>query len=455
MKTSLKEILSGSFYGVRRPWKIALAASLLAASAVMFGTPNAGKKPKVYPDVQIIGSTDKSPLSYKPGDEMVYTFKVDFGKSEPGEWFLRYVRRGDDGKTFSGKISARETLTVKTSLDRPGFVNVEVRLVDAKGKPVQRNAGRWGAIGYYAGTAVEPEKLKDCGEPADFDEFWEKQKKRLAAVPFKDTTECKLVAERKDGNVYAVSIPCAGPRPATGYLTVPKNAKPKSLMAQIQFFGYAEAIQRIPGRTTPGRMVFYLNAHGQKLGQDAAYYKKFFASIRSNKYSYAFDPEQNKDPENCFFNGMVFRVLRALEYLKTRPEWDGKTLIAFGGSQGGLQTMWAAALDQDVNIASPSITWCCDLAGSTKAGRLCGNWRIKYVPALDYYDPVFMAKRITKAQVDIRRAGLGDYTCPPSGLAISYLNLKTPKKSIRWVQGSNHPFVPLKSDVVVWSTMKK
>ena len=454
MKTSSKTIVSASVSGARRQWKTGLAALLLITGTVMSGAPDAAES-KMYPDVQIIGSTDKSPLSYRPGDEMVYTFKVDFGKSEPGEWFLRYVRRGDDGKTFSGKVSAKETLTVKTSLDRPGFVNVEVRLVDAEGKAVRRNVTRWGMIGYYAGTAVEPEKLKDCGEPADFDEFWKKQKKRLAAVPFKDTTECTLAAERKDGNVYAVSIPCAGPRPATGYLTVPKNAKPKSMMAQIQFFGYAEAIQRIPVRVVPGRLVFYLNAHGQKLGQDAAYYKKFFASIRSNKYSYAFDPEQNKDPEKCFFNGMVLRVLRALEYLKSRPEWDCKNLIAFGGSQGGLQTMWAAALDQDVNIALPAITWCCDLAGNEKAKRLCGQWRIKYVPALDYYDPVFMAKRITKAQVDIRRAGLGDYTCPPSGLAISYLNLKTPKKSIRWVQGSNHSFVPKESDVVVWSTMKK
>ena len=125
------------------------------------------------------------------------------------------------------------------------------------------------------------------------------------------------------------------------------------------------------------------------------------------------------------------------------------------GSQGGLQTMWATALDQDVTLAHPSITWCCDLAGTAKAKRLHGRWRIEYVPALDYYDPVFMAKRIKKAEVHILRAGLGDYTCPPSGLAISYLNLATPKKSIRWVQGSNHSFVPKKSDVVIWSTIKK
>ena len=33
--------------------------------------------------------------------------------------------------------------------------------------------------------------------------------------------------------------------------------------------------------------------------------------------TYAFDPEQNKDPEVAYFNGMVLRVKRALQYLKT------------------------------------------------------------------------------------------------------------------------------------------
>ena len=211
----------------------------------------------------------------------------------------------------------------------------------------------------------------------------------------------------------------------------------------------------MPGSVTPGQLVLRINAHGQELGRDEAYYKEFFESIKSRGYSYAFDPEQNKDPENCFFNGMVLRVLRAMEYLKSRPEWNGKDLIAAGGSQGGLQTMWAAALDPDVTVALPSITWCCDLAGASKDGRLTGPWRLKYVPELDYYDPVFMAKRIKTAEVKIQRAGLGDYTCPPSGLAISYKNLATPRKSIRWVQGSDHGFVPKKSEVIVWSTSDK
>ena len=415
---------------------------------------------KAVPRPRVIGKTNKTALSYQPGEEMVFTFKMDYASAKPGQYFLSYLRRGDDNKHFSGKVPADQPLVVKTSLDKPGFVSVDVTLVDAKGKPVildfPLSNGKTikRTVRYFAGTAVQPEKLTDCGEPADFDEFWARQKKRLAEVPFEGKVDRKLVKTVKSGKIYEVTIPAPGPRPATGYLTIPNNAKPKSLPIVINFFGYSAGRQTVPEWVNPRAISFSLNAHGQKLGQNAEYYKKFFASIRTPKYSYAFDPEQNKNPETCFFNGMVMRLLRAMEYLKTLPEWNGRTLIAQGVSQGGLQTMWAAALDQDVTAARPSMTWCCDLAGTEKAKRLSGGWRIKYVPALDYFDPVFMARRITKADVTITHAGLGDYTCPPSGLMICYKNLATPNKTIRWVQGSNHSFVPQKSDVIVWTTKK-
>jgi len=438
----------------RNRWKACCAGVLLTAAAVLLAGPDA--EPKFYPDLEILGETNRSALSYQPGEEMIFTFKLNDAKNIPENSVLQFIRRGDDGQTFQGKVPASETLTVKTSLNKAGFVNVEVMLTDEAAHPLLRHNGRNNKIAFYAGAAVHPEELSDCGEPADFDAFWARQKERLAAVPFRDQTECKLVRTIEGkGKIYQVSIPCAGPRPATGYLTVPDNAGEKSLAARIEFYGYGAYPQTMPGSVTPGQLVLRINAHGQELGRDEAYYKEFFESIKSRGYSYAFDPEQNKDPENCFFNGMVLRVLRAMEYLKSRPEWNGKDLIAAGGSQGGLQTMWAAALDPDVTVALPSITWCCDLAGASKAGRLTGPWRLKYVPELDYYDPVFMAKRIKTAEVKIQRAGLGDYTCPPSGLAISYKNLATPRKSIRWVQGSDHGFVPKKSEVIVWSTSDK
>lgn len=55
---------------------------------------------------------------------------------------------------------------------------------------------------------------------------------------------------------------------------------------------------------------------------------------------------------------------------------------------------------------------------------------------------VNFAKR-AKVPVHITRAGLGDCTCPPSGLAICYNALRV-EKSIEWVQGSQHMYVPAK-----------
>ena len=68
------------------------------------------------------------------------------------------------------------------------------------------------------------------------------------------------------------------------------------------------------------------------------------------------------------------------------------------------------------------------------------------------YDPVFFAKRITSTEVYISRAGLGDYICPPSGLAVCYNNLATPRKKMVWVQGSTHGFIPVGSEVIVWES---
>ena len=71
------------------------------------------------------------------------------------------------------------------------------------------------------------------------------------------------------------------------------------------------------------------------------------------------------------------------------------------------------------------------------------GWYIPWVDALGYYDAVNFAKRIPQScQVTIPRAGLGDYTCPPMGLAKLYNAIHKGNKSICWVQGSQHGYTP-------------
>ena len=71
-------------------------------------------------------------------------------------------------------------------------------------------------------------------------------------------------------------------------------------------------------------------------------------------------------------------------------------------------------------------------------GKLCIP--VQHTAGIDYFDAVNHIKR-AKCPVEIPRAGLGDYTCPPSGLAVYFNAIPTPK-SINWVQGSRHGYVP-------------
>ena len=400
---------------------------------------------------EIRGVTDRDPVSYKAGETIDFTLSLVNAKVPQDEaYFVQWTRTGDDGKKASGREPAATDMSfhVRTSLAKPGFVRLEARLVDAAGKEVVRDRPAPGEnwfghreVFFSGGAGVDIAKLRQgAPEPRDFDRFWAKQKARLKAVPVK-AERTEVASPRQELRVYAVRVECAGGHPVTGYLSVPKRCDSGAKCgARVSFDGYGSGDPKPPKQLwDTWNMEFHINAHGYELGKDKAYYDEFLESIKSNGKGYAFDPRQNSDPEKAYFNGMALRVMRALEYVKTLPEWDGKTLIASGGSQGGLQTMWAAALDRDVTEAQPMITWCSDI-GKRGEGRQGAEFEPQYTDALRYYDTANHARRIT-CKVNCTRAGLGDYTCPPSGLAVVYNNLKCPK-SCNWTQGSRHGYIP-------------
>ena len=412
------------------------------------------------------GETDKArAIDYKVGETMVFTLSLQGVESLPPDaYFISWTRTGDDGKVENGKAPASpdKPLVVKTSIDRPGFVRLRAVLVNGEGKefvkefrgdsttPEGKKAlnafeRKEKKVFFDGGAGAETEKLQSVPEPDDFDAFWARRKARLAKVPL-EAEKKELSGYPTNVSVYAVSIKCAGPRPSTGYLTVPK--KPGKFPVSILFHGYGH---RYPNRgyvikpnvNCSQSILFVFSPHGYELEREPEYYDEFFRSICSGGSTFGFDEKQNADPETSYFSGYTYRVMRALEWLKTLPEWDGKNLEASGGSMGGLQTMWAAGLDPDVTLAQPGIPWCCDMGGRDTMKRLVQPWYVHETPALRYYDPVNLAKRVSKnCRVDITRAGLGDYCCPPSGVAILFSNIPGPKK-ITWVQGSTHGYVPV------------
>ncbi|MBI4977805.1 MAG: acetylxylan esterase [Spirochaetes bacterium] len=377
------------------------------------------------------GVTDKNPMTYTAGEKMVFTVQLlEDGKPVSGKK-LTWLRRGDDGKTNGGTAvsSADEPLTITTSIDIPGFVHIIVTASDENGKRLM-NADKQ-APGFDGGAGVALDKIEGWPEPADFDVFWAKQKAKLAAVLVR-ADMVPSTSDKPEVEVFDVKVDCPGKMPVSGYLCKPKNAAAKSLPARVSFHGYGVSSANKNTWAGVNSIAFDINAHGIINGQSKDYYQNLRDTTLKG---YAWNDEENKDPETAYFNGMFFRVLRALEFVKSLPEWDGKTLIVSGGSQGGLQCLIAAGLDPDVSRCDASIPWCCDLGGRNR-NRLSG-WFMKWTDALGYYDAANHAKRI-KCKTYIY-AGLGDYTCPPSTEAVLYYNITAPKK-LEFQQGRTHGY---------------
>ena len=377
-------------------------------------------------------STDKEPVSYQPGETMTFKLQlVEDGKVVAGKT-LKWLRTGDDGQKASGEgVSAEsQPVELKTAAAKPGFVRIEVSVFNADGTPVKD--AKEHPLKFEGGAGVQPEQLEGYPEPADFDAFWSRQKARLAEVPVKAVLT-PVDSKNPTFDAFDVKIDCAGGKPVSGYLTLPKGAAPKSLNAQASFRGYS--VCGADQEFHDNALTLQINAHGIENGREPEYYK---ALAEGELKSYCFRNDENAKPESSYFNGMMLRVMRALQYLKTRPEWNGKVLIASGGSQGGLQAVTAAALDPDVTQCFAFKPWCCDFGG-INLGRLRG-WRPDYTDGIAYYDTANMGKRVV-CETFIT-AGLGDYVCPPSGVSVLYNNVRSPKKAIEYMQGSTHGYNP-------------
>lgn len=443
----------------------------IACMAALFAMPLfAGVLDKAW----IKGTTDKDPLTYRPGEEMVFTLEpigIE-GEVPAGEYLLSWKRSDDYGKVESGELPfTGQPFVYKTSLDKPGFVRLEAYVVTSanhqrvvkkftgdattpEGKRAMNDFERSKKNVFFdggAGVDVESLALAPESEPTDFDEFWARQFARLDKVPIRDE-RIEIRCDNPKARLFAVRIDCAGLRPVTGYLSIPKAVDDGATFpCRLETHGYSgdSCKHGTPTWARDNEIVLNINAHGLKLvefGATDADTKALRWETRSNNMSYAFDPKQNADPEVAYFNGMVLRVKRGLQYLKTIKGWNGKDLIASGGSQGGLQTIWAAGCGEGVTRAESGITWCCDMVmNNMRIDRKASSdgWYIRWVPGIAYYDAVVWAKRIPDScYTIITRAGIGDYCCPPMGLAKLWNNIPGENKTINWVQGSEHGYVP-------------
>ena len=431
--------LATGWRGRKSNVKMLISAMILSATAAVAGAID-------WDNALVMGKTADGRLFYKSGETITMNLwleGVDAALPD-GMYFVDWERRGDDGKTEKGRAPLpfpEGGLVLKTVMESPGFVCFEANVVTADGKRVPKNH-RWEKrVFFQGGAGVSVECLKPGKEPADYDEFWRSVDEELAKVPIE--AEMTLwPCPDKGVRLYAVRIACAGPRPVTGWLTMPADASPaKRYPILAASRGASHDNHHAPKKGPHDRIRMEINVNGFDLGRDDAYVKDFFKSIKVKGFEYGFDPETNRSRETSYWKGAAMRAARYLEWLATLKEWDGKTLDAEAGSQGGWMMIMGASRCHKVTSLTTRDTWGCDWTGQEELGRLKSTYRPKcWFSDMAYFDAVFAARRVT-CPVKIASAGLGDYVSPPSSLAVLYNSLNVPK-SITWGQGHTHGWHP-------------
>lgn len=404
--------------------------------------------------VKVTATLNKPGAVYRTGEEILVTLGIrQKGGMTKGN-FLDYRLYIDGNLQERKTVSADKDHTIYLTLEKPGWVSVVAAALDSARKEIPwkyASKNRWSpeiaGVCEGIGALVEPERFTPAlPEPEDFTAYWQKQREELARVPMNVRyTELDTPPEFADVRFADVKADCAGGTPMTGYLCMPKKAAPKSLPAIVYFRGwgfYSSVPHLFTGKTA---IAFELNAHGIENGRDRDFYKAYFRGHLGN-YQHLGKTER----DSYYFRGIYFRVMRALEYVKSLPEWNERDLFVYGGSKGGAQALAAAGLDEDVSLCVAFVPAMCDHAG-VLAGRQSGWPELytaregkpsdeKVAATAQYYDNVNFARHI-QCPVYLS-TGLADDVCAPSSVYTVYNTLKGEKHIELFPIGKHNSKIP-------------
>ncbi|CAN5848579.1 acetylxylan esterase [soil metagenome] len=372
-------------------------------------------------------TTDHADALYKQGETVTFQIQLPDASPLPKNAELNWeISKDGVSPITTGKIKLADGKASFTGkLEEPGFLHSKVTAI-VDGKPAHQA---------QAGAGIDPLLIKpSLPVPDDFDAFWDAQKKKLAAVPMNPQLTPVTTTAVKDAECFDVKLDCVGTTPVSGYFAKPSGAKPKSLpvILLVQGAGVrSSGLNSAAYWCKNGLLAMDINAHGIANGQPDAFYTDLQQGALKD-----YPHQGNESRETCYFLNMFLREVRALDFLTSQPEWDGKTVIVQGSSQGGFQAFAAAAIDPRVTFFAAGVPAGCDHSGSV-AKRINGWPRLvpngpdgqpdaKALEVSRYFDNVNFAAH-TKAKGAYVTTGFIDVTCPPTTVYAAYNNLPIAK----------------------------
>ena len=323
-----------------------------------------------------------------------------------------------------------EAVIAMGTMREPGFLACQYEWQSADGKH-QRDIVK---------VAYDPELIKTFTPmPADFVTFWQQALEEARKVDLEpeyvdvpDATNDRFVTR-------LVRLHVGKDKWLRGYLTMPKALPDGGAAAcPVVLCPPGAGSQKIfPSDYFPNEGCIYLKIeihdNDQLLPDDE------YDAMRQQKCDgYMRRGIESKD--TYYYKDVYVGCARAVDFLCSLPQWDGKNVIVTGGSQGGALTIVTAALNEKVTVCAPFYPALCDLLGYLH--QRAGGWpkffttfyrdgRIdipqeQAVQTLQYFDVVNFA-RILKVPT-FMSWGYSDDTCSPTSVWAAWNVITAPKQ---------------------------
>ncbi len=324
--------------------------------------------------------------------------------------------------------------TIETALGEPAMLYVEVK-TDAPPTPPAQGPNTTPVVAkdtaIHLGAAIAPFAVAALGSAScRFRRFWDAKLKALAAIPINPVLT-PTQTDKPGVELYTVKLNSLGSH-VQGYLAKPaKEGKFPALV--IYEWAGVHALQpaTVTDRAAEGWLAFNVDSHDLPPSQGTGVSTQYQAI-------------GNTDREASYFLNMYLRDSRAIDYIATRPDWDGKNIVVIGTSMGGHQSLVAAGLNPKVTAVIVN-----EPAGADSNGDLHGrkagypNWdstNPKVMETALYFDTVNFASRI-KAPV-LAAMGFIDIVVPPIGVWIALDQVPGPKEAIPMVESNHNNLTP-------------
>ena len=386
--------------------------------------------PAAQAQITLQVTRDKDSPVYDTGETVTWNLKVTGDGADAIQGIDYDVKRDLGTKITSGTLPVTaDAAQLTAKLDQPGTLVADFGFTDAAGRTVRKTVG----------VVVDPDHIPaSAPEPDDFEAFWNSKVDELDKVPINPVVT--PMPSDVDGVDYAqVTLDNIRGTHLHAQIARPTAGDKFPAILLLQYAGvYALPKAWVTNQARRGWLAMDVNAHDLPIDQPDQFYKDQAAGPLANYVAIG-----DTGRETSYFLRMALGTRRAVEYLQSRPDWNGQVLVASGTSQGGLQSLMAAALSPAVTQVMVDVPAGCDATGP-QIGRSV-PWPYWYANAKGnaavmttsrYYDGVNFARHVKVPT--LVGVGLIDLTATAPGVIAMFNQIQSPAKKLVILEFSDH-----------------